>query len=200
MDNTNKPICPIRFLDKYADIEITKGNLPHWSQNAATYFVTFRTADSIPQVKLKKWINQRNQWLARHPLPLTQVETREFHRLFTTQLERWLDNQYGECLLSNPLLKNIVKNSLEYFNNCRYSLDTFVVMPNHVHAIVTPHDNHKLRDIVSSWKSFTANKINRVTHRNGHFWQKESFDHIIRNENQLERIRDYIKRHSAFEK
>lgn len=39
------------FLDPNAEIEIRQGILPHWQQKGAYYFVTFRLADSILNVK-----------------------------------------------------------------------------------------------------------------------------------------------------
>ena len=71
-------------------------------------------------------------------------------------------------------------------------LGSYVVMPNHVHALVRPVMGHKLSDILHSWKSFTANEANQLLKRNGPFWQDESFDHIVRDESQLERFHRYI--------
>ena len=66
-------------------------------------------------------------------------------------------------------------------------------MPNHVHAIVTPLGEHLLSSIVHSWKSFTANQINNALNRRGAFWQKESFDHIVRSTDSLDKFRKYIR-------
>jgi hypothetical protein len=45
------------------------GNLPHWRQESRTYFVTFRTADSLPQEKLDQWLMQRAEWSHSNPEP-----------------------------------------------------------------------------------------------------------------------------------
>jgi REP element-mobilizing transposase RayT len=66
-------------------------------------------------------------------------------------------------------------------------------MPNHVHALVTPLPGHELSDILHSWKSFTANQINRLLGVSGAFWQKESFDHIVRSPDSMENFRRYIR-------
>jgi hypothetical protein len=65
-------------------------------------------------------------------------------------------------------------------------------MPNHVHVLVRPVQGHDLSDILHSWKSHTANKANEALGRAGQFWQDESFDHIVRDEQQLERFAHYI--------
>jgi hypothetical protein len=62
-----------------------------------------------------------------------------------------------------------------------------------VHVLVTPLGEHELSDILHSWKSFTAKQINRALGRQGTFWQKESFDHIVRSPEALERFRVYFQ-------
>jgi putative DNA methylase len=54
------------------------------------------------------------------------------------------------------------------------------VMPDHVHVVVTPFPDYSLSSLLHSWKSFTANQINRRLGRSGRLWQEESFDHLIR--------------------
>src|SRR2546429_8975150 len=66
-------------------------------------------------------------------------------------------------------------------------------MPNHVHVLVRPAMEHKLPDILQSWKSFTAKEANKVLGRTGEFWQAESFDHIVRDEQQLQKVTLYIQ-------
>jgi REP element-mobilizing transposase RayT len=66
-------------------------------------------------------------------------------------------------------------------------------MPNHVHAVVMPFDDHQLGAIVQAWKSFTAKRANRFLDRTGPFWHKDYFDRFIRDEGHLERTIDYIE-------
>ena len=54
---------------------------------------------------------------------------------------------------------------VEFFNGQRYVLGEYVVMPNHVHALVRPLANHDLDRILHSWKSFSANQISKRTVR-----------------------------------
>jgi hypothetical protein len=70
-------------------------------------------------------------------------------------------------------------------------------MPNQVHVVVTPSTDHQLSRILQSWKSFTAKIFNRTLGRGGAFWQKESFDHIVRSPEALERIAVYIRQNPA---
>jgi len=73
----------------------------------------------------------------------------------------------------------------------RYQLHAFVVMPNHVHLLVTPHVTAK--QWLGPLKGFTAHPANRVLGRHAPFWQDESYDHLIRNEEEFVRTQRYIE-------
>ncbi len=183
----------ISFFDPETVIENMSGNLPHWRQQNVIYFVTFRTAYSLPQHKMEQWKKEKKLWLEFHPPPHSIEVKREFYERFPARMHKWLDAGHGECLLAKPVCKNIVENAMRYFDGERYNLDVFVIMPNHVHVLVKPVKDNKLSEILHSWKSFTGNKINELEGKTGSFRQKESFDHIVRDEYQLERFRQYIR-------
>lgn len=187
----------IGFFDPSEPIAELQGNLPHWRQGGATYFVTFRLADSLPQEKLKQWLIEREAWMKRHPQPHSPTVQQEYHTRFSERMHAWLDAGYGECVLARPEVRRIVVEALNQFNGERYQLRGWVVMPNHVHVVVTPLAGHELSDILHSWKSFTAKQINKLLGRKGQLWQKESFDHIIRSPVALERIELYMQLNSA---
>ena len=177
-------------------VTIRRRFLPHWQQNSATYFVTFRLADSLPQIELQLLQQEKEEWQKKHPEPLSETEKAEYHRLFSQRVDKWLDAGMGECYLKDPQLAKIVADALTYFDGDRYHLGEWVVMPNHVHVIVTPLGNHKLSEITHSWKSFTANQINKYLNRRGQLWQKESYDQIVRSPQHLERVQTYIANHA----
>ena len=188
----------IGYFHKDEPIANLSGDLPHWRQEGVTYFVTFRTVDSLPQEKLKQWQLEKERWLHEHTEPYDGKAKREFYEKFPERLQHWLDQGYGECVLKDQDCKKIVEEALRHFDGQRYDLDEFVVMPNHIHVLVTPKAGHELSEILHSWKSFTATEINKRIGRSGAFWQKESFDHIVRNPDQVEKIRQYIKEHPAY--
>ncbi|MCX6969142.1 MAG: DNA methyltransferase [Verrucomicrobia bacterium] len=183
----------VNYFDPSESVAHLSGNLPHWRQDGATYFVTFRTADSMPQTKLKQWLDERKTWMEEHPEPHTAAERLEYTKLFPQRFQEWLDAGYGACQLARSDVKAVVENALSHFNGSRYRLGEYVVMPNHVHVLVSPLGDHELSDILQAWKSFTAKEINRLIGETGHFWQKESFDHIVRSPDQMERIKAYIR-------
>ena len=187
-----KPVPPFTPFDPDAPLAIYGRHLPHWRQDGATYFITFRLADAMPQEKLKQWLREKAQWLEEHPEPHTPADREEYHRQFTDRLQEWLDTGYGKCLLRESDVSKLVEDAFRFFDGERYLLGTYVVMPNHVHVLVRPIGGHTLAEILHSWKSFTSNKINEALEQNGTVWLDESFDCLVRNEAQLEKYAAYI--------
>lgn len=87
----------------------------------------------------------------------------------------------------------IVAAALHNFDNLRYRLMGYVVMNDHVHVVVEPYNGHGLTAIVQSWKSYTANRLQRSHARDGGVWQREYFDRVIRDEDELYEKLDYIR-------
>jgi REP element-mobilizing transposase RayT len=74
-------------------------------------------------------------------------------------------------------------------------LDGFVVMPNHIHGILWMRAGHArpLQVVVGAFKSATARRINCIRATPGAaVWQRGYYDHVIRNDADLKRIREYI--------
>jgi REP element-mobilizing transposase RayT len=66
-------------------------------------------------------------------------------------------------------------------------------MPNHVHVLFQLFQGESLAKLVGSWKSFTTRRINATLNRHGSLWQDESYDHLIRDENEFVRAANYIR-------
>jgi len=193
------------LFDPEADYDISIGsNLPHWFQNGVTYFVTWRTEDSIPSEVADNWHRARRQWLSRFDISpsepnwkrklagLSKPNRKEYHQRFSVEYLQHLDQGYGKCELKKSELSKIVADSLRHFDGDRYHLGDFVIMPNHVHILVCLVGETELLAQCYSWKKFTATKINRSLGGKGRFWQEESFDHMVRSPAQFDAIRRYI--------
>jgi REP element-mobilizing transposase RayT len=74
----------------------------------------------------------------------------------------------------------------------RYWLAAYVVMDDHVHVIVRPAGDRRLEAIVHTWKSYTANQMQRVFARQGAVWQDESYDRIIRDGREFDETLAYL--------
>lgn len=191
VDNDN--ILENEFFNPDNEIEIHQGNLPHWQQENVWYFITFRLADSIPTEVVEQIKQERELWLKKHDKnKLTIEQKKEYYKLFSERTENLLNAGKGSCVLKNEKIAKIVSEALLHFNNQRYILDEWVIMPNHVHILLKPFEGYSLPDILHSWKSFTANEINKEIGNKGQLWMHESYDHIVRNEKALQAIRRYI--------
>jgi REP element-mobilizing transposase RayT len=92
----------------------------------------------------------------------------------------------------NPKERNIISEAIKYFDDDRYDLIAYVVMHDHVHVLVKPDEKYGLTQLVHSWKSFTANRLQRHGNRRNRIWQDEYFDRIVRDEAELVEKAQYI--------
>jgi REP element-mobilizing transposase RayT len=175
-------------------------NLPHWQVSGATYFVTFRLIDSLPdgvrkeiEIACEAWLSAQGIRHRKQVRLLPDDAQLEFRRLFTAREEQWLDAGRGCCALRGEECRATVVETLRAFDGQRYALDGWVVMPNHVHVLVQPINEWELGTIVASWKKFSARKINALLKRSGSLWQEETFDHVVRDRERLEKFRRYIE-------
>ena len=186
--------APPRFtpFDQHQPASIHSRRLPHWELRGPTYFITFRLADSLPHSAQREWRRQRDALLQQEVELQSREQFEESVWTLNEKLEQQLDEGYGACLLRETAVANIVEGALKHFDGERYWLGSYVIMPNHVHALVSPIQGHELAQVMHSWKSFTAHEIDKALGRKGTIWEDESFDHIVRNEAQLERFGRYI--------
>ncbi len=63
--------------------------------------------------------------------------------------------------------RDLVVSAMRRFDGERYQIAAYVVMDDHVHALVTPLPKYRLQDILHSWKSFTARQVQRDHKRAG---------------------------------
>ena len=150
-------------------LDVYYRHLPHWRQNGAMYFVTFRLGDSLPQVKLRELAAWRSSWERSHPLPRSNAAYQQFSEEMIRRVEKWLDQGMGSCLLRNAANATMVAETLRHFDDERYQLASYVLMPNHIHVLVRPLrvSQYTLEDILQSWKQFSAKRINRNMNKTG---------------------------------
>ena len=197
-----------QFFNPAAKVTITHGHLPHWDQAESTYFITWRTADSIPRDIWLRWREERDAWLLAHDihpgskdwrfdLEMLDEAARDDFRRFARALEKELDACHGDCVLRDPRMARLIAAALHHFDGDRYLLGDYVVMPNHVHVLVGGLHRGAMLKQVESWKKWTALQINRALNRHGRLWQDESFDHLVRNEASFQKFRTYIAKNPA---
>jgi putative DNA methylase len=164
-----------------ASIWHSRGYLPHWEAGEVPQSITFRLADSLPQVALDR---------LREDLAGMRADEHDLKRRI--RIEEALDRGRGSAVLSDTRVGEIVENALLHFDAERYRLHAWCIMPNHVHALATPLAEWTLSDIAHSWKSFTSKKANAALGALGPFWAPEYYDRAIRDEAHFASAVDYI--------
>jgi len=179
-------------------VSVRKRKLPHWELSGSTYFVTFRVRKSLGRVfEVRKKANGQPGKAVLHPTSDEAVLHQ--HPTPRANLEREANGQPGKAVLhqadaraSSPA--RIVWGALSFFDRDRYVLDAYVIMPDHVHLLICPLSRWSLGEILQALKGFTARRINTILGRQGRFWQRDNFDHLIRDEDdfldKLQYIRD----------
>ncbi len=149
--------------------------LPHYYSTGCPIFLTWRLAGSLP---------------ANRSFPSHNLAGRTF-----LVMDRLLDAASdGPLYLRHPDLARMVTEAIRFQERHleHYSLHAYVVMPNHVHLLVSPRA--PVSRLMQSLKRFTAREGNRLLDRTGQpFWQDESYDRLVRDATEYERILRYIE-------
>jgi REP element-mobilizing transposase RayT len=148
--------------------------LPHYHSTGKATFLTWRLHGSLPPNR---------------SFPPALSSGQAF-----VALDRLLDGtRTGPLFLRMPEVAKMVTDAIYYRDLRAYRLHAFVVMPNHVHLLMTPLV--AVSKVMQSLKWFTAREGNRMLGLTGQpFWQEESYDRLVRNEAEFQRIVRYIER------
>lgn len=92
----------------------------------------------------------------------------------------------------SPPERSLLVSTLKHFEPDRYELYAYCVMNDHVHSLVAPKPTFELERIVGSWKSYSANRMQRHFGRKGSVWLEEYFDRLVRNKVDYEMKVSYI--------
>jgi REP element-mobilizing transposase RayT len=143
----------------------TRGYLPHFDSAGVTQMVTYRLDDALPTDVIARCGQEARN----------EADRRK-------RLEAYLDAGLGSCALRRPEAAQLVVENWKHFDGTRYFLRAWVVMPNHVHVMITQQLGWPLDRVVHGWKSFTAHEINRLVKRSGRLWEPDYWDRGIRDE------------------
>ena len=108
------------------------------------------------------------------------------------RLESYLDRGMGECWLRQPAIAELTEGALRFFDNKRYRLAAWVVMPNHLHVLVEIWDV-PMGEVIKSWKDFVCKKANKLLKRQGAFWERDYLDTAIEDEKHRQTAIRYIE-------
>jgi len=115
-------------------------------------------------------------------LPQLQREHKNYFVTFCTKNRRVLDPESRDIVLRECVAQHGV--------SCW--VHRAVVMPDHVHLLMALFPAQSLQNVMRLIKGRTARAINMQSSRSGPLWQRESFDHILRRDEDLIEKAEYI--------
>ncbi|MCY7353196.1 MAG: hypothetical protein LH606_21480 [Cytophagaceae bacterium] len=195
-------------------------NLPHIQPIGGLFFVTYRLKDTLPKAIAEqfKWEKQARY----RQIRAAGEDGRELfeQQVYNEQKRQFAkyDNYLDRCIcgerwLQRPEIASLTANTLHFWADTLYELIVYTVMPNHVHVVmdlsiqetqaeaIAPTDfdreddsveYRQLFQVMKSVKNFSALTSNEVLNRKGSFWQKESYDHLVRDGQELSGIIRYV--------
>ena len=185
-------------------------HLPHYQPPEAIYHVVFRLAGSLPA----EVVEQLCQARLTHEKTIGGIgdergkleEYRTHQQAHFERFEQLLDScATGPRWLQEQEVASIVAEAIHYRDKREYDLIAFCIMPNHVHMVFDHagvaergsvgrrgSSTYRVTRILENLKWYTALKANRSLGRSGLFWQHESYDHVVRNGEELEHTIWYV--------
>lgn len=190
----------------------TQRGLPTRQTPRAAYFVTCRLVGTLPTSVTSRLRAEQEKWLRRFALrginPLERLP--RAHKLLFARFDDRLDRAQHASWLAHRSIASLVRDSLLRHQGIKYRLLAYCVMPSHFHALLRPFDHFlsperdlpvlgeqrdahsPLARILRAWKAPTTYKANQCLGRSGPFWHPESFLQLVSDDEELERLVDYI--------
>ena len=184
-------------------------SLPHIQPVGACFFVTFRLKNSIPRAKLYELKQAYDEKIA--PLKGRSIAKEDMYKeqkRHFAKYDQLLDKiKTGPHYLKDTGIASIVAKELHRFDGELYNLLAYCIMSNHVHILIDTRlqltedldvfsfdeiEFQPLQNIMKQIKGASSRFANLALDKKEGFWQKESYDHYVRNEKELNNIIAYI--------
>jgi REP element-mobilizing transposase RayT len=159
----------------------SRGYLPHIDAGDVPQFITWRLADALPASLLAAWSAE-----------LVHATEPERKKVLAQRTEAYCDQGHGSCVLEDPRVARIVQETLFENHAFKLELHGWVVMPNHVHVLLTPKEV-ELAEWVKALKGASSFAINGLLDRKGRLWQPGYFDRFIRDSKHFDGVRRYLE-------
>ena len=163
-------------------------NLPHIQPDEGLFAITYRIKGSLPKSVVDFYDDEYEKAII---LSINEISARN---LFFEITDAYLDEGLSHDILIDSKIAKIVIDSLKYYDGKYYTLIAYCIMSNHVHLIIDKSNLEfaSLSAIFGSIKGYSAGLINKLIGRTGHFWASEIYDHLIKNEKELDSQIKYV--------
>lgn len=182
-------------------------NLPHIQPSETTFFITYMLKGCIPKTvweQLRLDYEKDCQDLqtaiasSSEPLELSHQNKLKYdlQKKYFGKFDHFLDKdaeRHGTPWLKNEAIAQVVQDSIMWGDGRYYTLWASCIMSTHVHLLLTLLPNAPiLYKVLQSIKSYSGRQANLIRQQSGQFWQRESYDHIVRGGGEFKRIENYI--------
>ena len=195
-NGVNRPLPTVTSTEFIGpDLSISRRNLPHWQLGGSTYFVTFRVKEGIilsPEERamvLQACLYGNND-TGEGACATNGTKDNETGMGATDRGKTRKDRETGEDITGRG-------KTGEGACSTRWRLHAAIAMPDHMHLLLTPAEVQSgrwipLSQIMQGIKGTTSHRINKRRGRAGPLWQDESYDRIIRDEEEFNSKLKYI--------
>ncbi len=172
--------------------------LPHLYSHFGVLFITIRNNDGIPKHLLRDYYTYAN-------LMYKADEQAENPKESSYQTGKILLARFDEMLhkvevklnfTKNPEVTQALADTIHELAKTHYHLYAYTIMPNHVHLLIKPNkiddQTVELGEIMRLIKGRSARRMNQILGRKGTVWQREYYDHYVRNMREFDNIVGYI--------
>lgn len=164
-----------------------RGYLPHIDRPGLRQLVTFNLADALTPGLIEERLRELQTADA------TSNRNRADDDRRRDVMHQLLDEGRGSRLLAEPEIARITESAVTHFHTIRYDLFAWVVMPNHVHVLLSRRPGTSLGAIVGSWKRRIDLEVRRIRPGLDRSWQREFHDRFIRDDRHYETAIVYIE-------
>jgi putative transposase len=179
----------------------TKRHLPHKQLTDCVLFITWRLAFTLPESVLQKIAMNKSNYLnsIKDFTPQEKKNAGEDYK--NSQFEYfddWIDKfNGGKHNISLEPYLSIITDTIKHDESKKYTVSAYCIMPNHAHLIIKPlykSENiyYAISEITEFLKSISAHKLNKALSLKGQLWQHESYDRVIRDEDEYKKTVEYV--------
>jgi REP element-mobilizing transposase RayT len=142
------------------------GHFSRPTDGESAHYLTLWLVDAVPRHILTRYKDQ---------LRLGFVSEASLHAAIDRFLKRPGPNDH----LRKPSIAAMAEEDLHYFDEVRYHLHAWVIMPNHEHLLLTPKRGNQISSIVHSINSHAGTRASEVASRSGPFWSPDYLDQVV---------------------
>jgi carbamoyl-phosphate synthase large subunit len=152
------------------------------------YFATMHLRDALPDHIREEWQSEQERLQGMVASgSLGETERKQFGTLLEQWFDKFLDAGEGSALFLDDHLAKIVDETLRQYDAARYRLHAWVIMPNHIHAVIEPAEGYRLAEVLQLWRSTIDKRVGGARGKEDALWEPEFYSSRIGSQEDYER-------------